>query len=121
MTTPIFLTVGDEWGSYGFGLELGAFNGRPTIWHDGPINGFNAGTEMFLDSGFAVEVLVNWDGANPVSIATRIITTVCNSATLSSNCDFEDLDCYSAICRFVANQEVARFWSSFRLEEWGRQ
>jgi CubicO group peptidase (beta-lactamase class C family) len=86
MTTPIPLTIGDGSGSYGFGLELGAFNGRPTIWHDGAINGFNADTEMFLDSGFAVEVLVNRDGANPVSIVTQIITTVCNSPTLSSNC-----------------------------------
>jgi CubicO group peptidase (beta-lactamase class C family) len=86
MTTPITLTVGDGSGSYGFGLELGSFNGRSTIWHDGAINGFNADTEMFLDSGFAVEVLVNRDGANPVSIVTQIIATVCNSAQLSSNC-----------------------------------
>jgi hypothetical protein len=86
MTTPIPLTVGDGSGSYGFGLELGAFNGRPTISHDGEINGFTADTEVFLDSGFAAEALINKDGANPVEIVTRIINSVCNSAQLSSNC-----------------------------------
>jgi CubicO group peptidase (beta-lactamase class C family) len=86
MTTPISLTVGNGSGSYGFGLELGAFNRGPTISHDGAINGFSADTEVLLDSGFAVEVLINRDGANPVGIVTQIITTVCDSAQLSSNC-----------------------------------
>lgn len=53
MTTPIPFTVGDGSGSYGFGLVLGAFNGRPTISHDGEISGFTADTEVILDSGFA--------------------------------------------------------------------
>lgn len=86
MTTPIPLIVGNGSGSYGFGLELSAFNGRPTMWHGGAINGFDADTEVFLDSGFAVEVLVNRDGADPVSIVNQIVTSVCNSAQLSSNC-----------------------------------
>lgn len=86
MTTPIPLIVGNGSGSYGFGLELSAINGRPIIWHGGAINGFDADSEVFLDSGFAVEVLVNRDGADPVSIVNQIVTTVCNSAQLSSNC-----------------------------------
>jgi CubicO group peptidase (beta-lactamase class C family) len=86
MTTAVPVTVGDGSGSYGFGLELGAFNGRPTIWHDGAINGFNAASEAILDSGFTVEVLVNRDGANPVSIVTGIMASVCSSVQFSSNC-----------------------------------
>jgi CubicO group peptidase (beta-lactamase class C family) len=86
MTTAIPIMIGNGSESYGFGLVLGGFNGRPTISHDGEINGFDADTEVFLDSGFAVVVLINRDGANPVDIVTQIITTVCNSTQLSSNC-----------------------------------
>jgi D-alanyl-D-alanine carboxypeptidase len=86
MTTAIPQTVGNGSVSYGFGLELGAFNGRPTISHGGGINGFSAYTEVILDSGFAVEALINKDGANPGGIVTQIIDSVCNSDQLSSNC-----------------------------------
>ncbi len=86
MTTPISLIVGNGSGSYGFGLELSAFDGRPIISHNGAINGFNADSEVFLDSGFAVEVLVNRDGAYPTGIVDQIVTSVCNSTQLSSNC-----------------------------------
>jgi hypothetical protein len=78
--------VGNGSGSYGFGLELSTFNGRPIISHGGAINGFNADTLVFLDSGFAVEALINRDGADSGSIVTQIVTSVCNSAQLSSNC-----------------------------------
>jgi CubicO group peptidase (beta-lactamase class C family) len=73
-------------GSYGLGLFLRTFNNRPTIWHGGSINGFTAETDVFLDSGFAVVVLINSDTANPDAIATTIMSSVCNSTQFSGNC-----------------------------------
>jgi hypothetical protein len=84
MTTP---SSSDKYGNaYGFGIGLRNFNNRPTIWHNGGISGFQAETDMFLDSGFAVVVLINSDHANPDAIAQQIISAVCNSSQLSSNC-----------------------------------
>lgn len=73
-------------GSYGFGLGLRTFNNRPTIWHNGRINGFTAETDVFLDTGFALVVLTNSDAANPDAIAVQLMNAVCNSSQLSSNC-----------------------------------
>ncbi len=84
MTTP---SSSDKYGNaYGFGIGLRNFNNRPTIWHNGGISGFQAETDVFLDSGFAVVVLINSDHANPDAIAQQIISAVCNSSQLSSNC-----------------------------------
>lgn len=84
MTTPDGFE--ENGGSYGFGLGLRTFNNRPTIWHNGRVNGFTAETDVFLDSGFAVVVLVNSDNANPDAIALQIISGVCNSPQFSSDC-----------------------------------
>ena len=73
-------------GSYGFGLGLRPFNNRPTIWHNGLINGFTAETDVILDSGFAVVVLINSDSADADGVTTKIMSIVCNSAQLSANC-----------------------------------
>jgi D-alanyl-D-alanine carboxypeptidase len=75
-----------EGGSYGFGLFLRSFDNHPTIWHGGLINGFTGETNVFLDSGLAVVVLTNLDTADPDSIATEIMGSVCTSAQFSSNC-----------------------------------
>jgi D-alanyl-D-alanine carboxypeptidase len=85
MTTPVGVSV-TAGTPYGFGLGLRTFNGRPTIWHNGAINGFTADTNVLLDTGFAVVVLTNTDAANPDAIALQIMSAVCNSSQLSSNC-----------------------------------
>lgn len=73
-------------GSYGFGLALWTFNGRPIIWHDGQIGGFTAETAVFLDSGFSLVVLTNDQDANPDAVVLQIMNAVCNSQQLSGNC-----------------------------------
>ena len=75
-----------EGGSYGFGLFLRTFDNHPTIWHGGLINGFAGETNVFLDTGLAVVVLTNSDAANPDTIATEIMGSVCTSTQYSSNC-----------------------------------
>jgi len=85
MTTPVGVSV-TAGTPYGFGLGLRTFNSRPTIWHNGLINGFTADTNVLLDTGFAVVVLTNTDAANPDAIALQIMSAVCNSSQLSSNC-----------------------------------
>ena len=85
MTTPVSSSIPGG-GSYGFGLFLRTFDNHPTIWHSGGINGFTAETNVFLDSGFAVVVLTNSDAANPDTIATEIMGSVCSSAQYSGNC-----------------------------------
>ncbi len=73
-------------GSYGFGLALYTFNGRPIIWHDGQIGGFTAETAVFLDTGFTVVVLTNDQDADPDAVVLKIMNTVCNSVQLAGNC-----------------------------------
>jgi D-alanyl-D-alanine carboxypeptidase len=72
-------------GSYGFGLALRTWDHRPTIWHNGGINGFSAETDVFLDDGFAIVVLINRK-VDADAITLAFIGAVCNSAQLSSNC-----------------------------------
>ncbi len=86
MTTSNGFDMPGQGGTYGFGLGLRTFNNRPTIWHNGAINGFTAETDVFLDSGFAVVVLTNDDNANPDAVALAIMSAVCNSTQLSGNC-----------------------------------
>ena len=73
-------------GTYGFGLFLRTFDNHPTIWHGGLINGFAAETDVFLDTGFTVVVLTNSDAANPDTVATEIMGSVCTSTQYSGNC-----------------------------------
>lgn len=73
-------------GAYGFGIALGSFNGRSTIWHSGAITGFTAQTEVILDSGFAIVVLTNSDGVNTDAVISGIMNAVCNAQQFSANC-----------------------------------
>ena len=73
-------------GSYGFGLALWTFNGRPVIWHNGQIGGFTAETAVFLDSGFSVVVLTNDQDADPDAVVLKTMNAICNSTQLSGNC-----------------------------------
>jgi hypothetical protein len=45
-----------------------------------------AETDVLLDSGFAVVVLMHSDIANPVAIAAEIMGSVCTSTQFSSKC-----------------------------------
>jgi D-alanyl-D-alanine carboxypeptidase len=85
MTTPVSSSIPGG-GTYGFGLFLRTFDNHPTIWHGGLINGFAAETDVFLDTGFTVVVLTNSDVANPDTIATEIMGSVCTSTQYSGNC-----------------------------------
>ena len=85
MTTPVSASIPGG-GSYGFGLALRTFDNHATIWHDGLINGFTAETNVFLDSGLAIVVLTNSDGADPDSISTTIMGAVCTSSQFGSDC-----------------------------------
>src|ERR1700732_3544524 len=73
-------------GSYGFGLALWTFNGRPIAWHNGQIGGFTAETAVFLDSGFAVVVVTNDQDADPDAVVLNIMSAGCNSPQISGNC-----------------------------------
>jgi D-alanyl-D-alanine carboxypeptidase len=86
MTTPNGFPLPGG-GSYGFGLALSTVNNRPLVWHNGQIGGFTAENAVFRDSGFAVIVLTNNQGADTDSIVLKIIDAVCNSAQLSANCN----------------------------------
>jgi D-alanyl-D-alanine carboxypeptidase len=85
MTAPVDPAIPGG-GSYGFGLFLRTFDNHPTIWHGGLINGFAAETNVFLDTGLALEVLTNSDAANTDTIATGIMSSVCASTQYSGNC-----------------------------------
>jgi CubicO group peptidase (beta-lactamase class C family) len=85
MTAPVDPAIPGG-GSYGFGLFLRTFDNHPTIWHGGLINGFAAETNVFLDTGLALEVLTNSDAANTDAIATGIMSSVCASTQYSGNC-----------------------------------
>ena len=73
--------------SYGFGLVLSTVNGHSVMWHNGGIAGFTTEEIVFLDSGFTLVVLTNYDGADPHTLVVAILNAVCSSAQLlSSTC-----------------------------------
>src|ERR1700691_1416021 len=70
-------------GAYGFGLFLRTVDNHPTIWHSGGINGFAAENDVFLDSGLALVVLTNSLTADPDTLTTAIMNSVCTSTQFS--------------------------------------
>lgn len=72
--------------SYGFGLALYKYNGRPIMWHAGQIGGFYTESVVFLDSGFNLIVLTNDQDVNTDPLVFSILNAVCNSTQLSGNC-----------------------------------
>lgn len=85
MITPVSSSIpGGE--SYGFGLSLRTIDNHPTIWHSGGINGFTAETDVFLDSGLALVVLTNSQTADPDTLTTKIMNSVCTSTQFSGDC-----------------------------------
>jgi D-alanyl-D-alanine carboxypeptidase len=85
MTTPNSFQIPGG-GSYGFGLALSTFGGRPMIWHNGQIGGFAAETAVFLDTGFSVVVLTNDQDADPDTVVLKLMSAVCNSSQPSESC-----------------------------------
>ena len=71
---------------YGFGLVRDTYLGRPDIWHDGEIPGFNSANAVFLDDGFTVVVLTNSDPFDAIGLVDKIIVAVCTNSQLASNC-----------------------------------
>jgi hypothetical protein len=85
MITPVSSSIPGG-GSYGFGLSLPTIDNHPTIWHSGGINGFTAETDVFLDSGLALVVLTNSQTADPDTLTTAIMNSVCTSTQFSGDC-----------------------------------
>ncbi len=56
---------------YGFGLQIGAFEGRRMIGHNGGINGFVSALHTFPDQRTTVAILVNGDGAERPTFGPR--------------------------------------------------
>jgi hypothetical protein len=57
------------------------------MWHNGGIAGFTTEEIVFLDTGFTLVVLTNYDGAEPHALVVAILNAVCGSAQLlSSTC-----------------------------------
>jgi CubicO group peptidase (beta-lactamase class C family) len=86
MTTPNGFVIDSQGDSYGFGLVIGKYNGRPIVWHTGQIGGFYAENVIFLDDGFTVVVLTNDQDIDTDPFTVKILNAVCNSQQLASNC-----------------------------------
>jgi len=86
MTTPNGFPLDSQGDSYGFGLVVGRFNGRPIIWHTGQIGGFYAENVVFLDDSFTLVVLTNDQDIDTDPFVLKVMNTVCGSAQLAGNC-----------------------------------
>jgi CubicO group peptidase (beta-lactamase class C family) len=76
MTTPAAIGAGD--GSfYGFGLFLDTYQGRPRAFHTGDINGFLSYSELFLDDGFSLVLLMNADFDDQQALGDKVYGAVC--------------------------------------------
>lgn len=71
MTTPAVLNSGEAT-NYGFGLGIGVFEGRPTVFHGGGIPGFNSDMMHFPDEGVVVAVISNSASYRASGLARRI-------------------------------------------------
>ncbi len=69
--TPYRLKSGRSTG-YGFGWQVGVFDGRPVHEHGGGINGFSAYVVRLPEDHVYVAVLANWGNANTGSLARRL-------------------------------------------------
>lgn len=86
MITPNGFKIDSQGSSYGFGLALSKYNGRPIIWHSGQIGGFFAENVVFLDDGFTLVILTSDQDIDTDPFVFKILNAVCNSSQLSTNC-----------------------------------
>ena len=71
MSTPVKLNDGKTF-DYGYGWQLGSFQGHKTVNHGGSLPGFRAQFMRLVDDKLTVIVLTNLDGANPNAIAQGV-------------------------------------------------
>jgi CubicO group peptidase (beta-lactamase class C family) len=71
MWTPVRLTDGTTYG-YGFGWELGSFDGHRMVNHGGSLPGFRAEMMRLPEDSLTVIVLTNSNGARPDDIARGV-------------------------------------------------
>jgi D-alanyl-D-alanine carboxypeptidase len=71
MWTPIKLNDGTSY-PYGFGWQLGSFNGRRIIHHSGGMPGFRTKLARFVDDRLTIIVLMNLDDADVDSIVSGV-------------------------------------------------
>jgi hypothetical protein len=72
--------------SYGFGLALSTYNRRPLMWHAGQIGDFYKQNVVFLDDGFTLVILTNDQDYDTDPFVSKILSAVCGSSHLDSNC-----------------------------------
>jgi D-alanyl-D-alanine carboxypeptidase len=104
MTTPALLNSG-ETTDYGFGLGIGAFEGRPTVSHGGGIPGFNSDMMHFSDEGVVVAVISNSASYGASGLARRIA----RMALGIEDVEIKDLE--------LSEEEAAAFVGSFTVEQ----
>ena len=71
MQTRGVLNNGNET-EYGFGLELSAYRGLPTVGHDGALFGYRTGILRFPDQRFTVVCLCNLSSADPGALMRAV-------------------------------------------------
>ena len=86
MTTPNGFKLDSGGDSYGLGLVVGNYNGRPIIWHTGQIGGFYVENVVFLDDGFTLVVLTSDQDIDTDPFVLKVMNAVCSSAQLANNC-----------------------------------
>ncbi len=75
MTTPGVLASGMPI-NYGLGAALRTQKGRPTIGHEGGINGFRSSLVYYPDSKLTIVVLANSERVQPAAVSSRIAKLV---------------------------------------------
>ena len=58
--------------TYGYGLEVGRFEGHREIWHNGGINGFVSELHVFPDDGVTIAVLTNTESGAVPRLAKKL-------------------------------------------------
>jgi CubicO group peptidase (beta-lactamase class C family) len=71
MWTPVKLNNGKTY-PYGFGWNLGPWQGHKRVYHDGELPGFDCDFERFVDDEVTVIVMFNTMSADPKKIALHI-------------------------------------------------
>jgi D-alanyl-D-alanine carboxypeptidase len=71
MWTPVKLNDGTSY-PYGFGWQLGSFNGRRLVHHSGGMPGFRTKFARFVDDRLTIIVLMNLDDADVDSIVSGV-------------------------------------------------
>ena len=71
MTLPFLLNDGHET-TYGMGLSLEPFAGKPAISHGGGIFGFNSFLAYLPESGLTVAVISSSEGLSAQAVADRL-------------------------------------------------